>query len=198
MRIEPDFPFKSDGCTWFPDLCYGDCCVEHDRAYHMGGTRKGRREADVALRRCVASSGPSLFMPLMFLLAWLMYLGVRIGGVTWIPFGWQWGFGWEDSGYWENETTYVVPESAESDWEFVDTHLTRFLGKADDVMLYALGDEDVTMILLHDGGMFVYDPTDLTSPHDGVNMLVSLDFRRYRRRIRDERRPGDGDTSPAT
>ena len=44
----PEMPadFKSDGCTFFPDRDYRDCCVEHDKAYYFGGTLKDRRAAD--------------------------------------------------------------------------------------------------------------------------------------------------------
>jgi hypothetical protein len=34
----PDTPFRSDGCSCFPDLDYGSCCVDHDWIYWQGGT----------------------------------------------------------------------------------------------------------------------------------------------------------------
>ena len=90
----PDKPFHSDGCSCFPDLDYGDCCVDHDRIYWRGGSPDQRRAADEALRQCIAAKGRPV-------LARAMYWGVRIGGHGWLPTPWRWGFGhrWPDGYY---------------------------------------------------------------------------------------------------
>ena len=65
-------PFKSDGCSMFPDYKWRDCCVTHDKAYWKGGTKEQRKIADKALYECIKSKGYKM-------VAILMYLGVRIG-----------------------------------------------------------------------------------------------------------------------
>ncbi len=87
MAGQPPKKFKSDGCSMFPDGNWGECCIEHDRAYWRGGTAGQRKQADEELRRCVAAKGhPHI--------AALMYRGVRLGGVPWLPTTWRWAFGW--------------------------------------------------------------------------------------------------------
>jgi len=78
--------FKSDGCSLFPDGNYRDCCVEHDKAYYLGGTKAERRAADKRLCDCVRAKGHRFLSPVIF-------LGVRIGGVAWLPTPFRWGFG---------------------------------------------------------------------------------------------------------
>ncbi|MGI8543848.1 MAG: hypothetical protein ACR2MD_10275 [Aridibacter sp.] len=81
--------FKSDKCSMFPNCDYGDCCIEHDKTYFFGGTSKERRRADKKLYKCVrAKKGfhHKIIAPLMF-------IGVRIGGVAWLPTPFRWGFG---------------------------------------------------------------------------------------------------------
>lgn len=81
--------FVSDGCTMFPDGNYHGCCVEHDKSYYFGGTLKQRRAADDRLYECVkATKGPHRKM-----IAGMMWLGVRIGGVAFLPTPFRWGFG---------------------------------------------------------------------------------------------------------
>ncbi|MDZ4813831.1 MAG: hypothetical protein SGI99_14640 [Pseudomonadota bacterium] len=80
-------PFHADGCTWFPDGDYRDCCDKHDRDYWCGGARVERLQSDLELRQCVAAKGRSLRSA-------LIYRGVRIGGMPWLPTSWRWGFGW--------------------------------------------------------------------------------------------------------
>lgn len=84
----PEMPsdFKSDGCSLFPDGNYRNCCVEHDKVYYFGGTKKERKAADRQLRACVRAKGHRFLAP-------IMYLGVRIGGVAWLPTPFRWGFG---------------------------------------------------------------------------------------------------------
>ena len=79
-------PFVTDGCSMWPDGTWRTCCVAHDVEYWCGGVALNRRDADRALRRCVAErSGPTH--------AWFVYLGVRLGGHHLWPFGWRWGYG---------------------------------------------------------------------------------------------------------
>lgn len=86
-EMPPDF--KSDGCTFFPDGNYRDCCVEHDKAYYFGGTIQERLVADNELYICVADRvGPE-----HKLTAQIMWLGVRIGGLSFLPTKFRWGFG---------------------------------------------------------------------------------------------------------
>jgi len=85
---KPPHEFKSDGCSCFPDGDWVECCVVHDLAYWMGGTKKERENADATLRKCVsADKGHPIT-------AAFMYFGVRIGGVWWLPTPFRWGFGW--------------------------------------------------------------------------------------------------------
>jgi len=90
----PEKPFHSDGCSCFPNLDYGNCCVEHDRVYWRGGRPDQRRAADAALRRCIAAKGRPV-------LSYVVYWGVRIGGHGWLPTPWRWGFGrsWPEGYY---------------------------------------------------------------------------------------------------
>ena len=85
----PELPktFRSDGCTMFPDGNYRECCVEHDKSYFFGGSLKQRRAADKELFRCVRSKGNGKF------LASIIYVGVRVGGVSFLPTPFRWGFG---------------------------------------------------------------------------------------------------------
>ena len=84
----PPYPFTTDGCSMWPNDGWVDCCVEHDIAYWCGGTCEDREHADAALRDCVAKDHGAA-------LAWMMYWGVRAGGVPWQPFPWRWAYGWE-------------------------------------------------------------------------------------------------------
>ena len=85
----PPSDFESDKCSLFPDCDYGDCCIEHDNTYYFGGTSKERRRADVKLYRCVKAKKGFHHK----IIAPLMYVGVRIGGVSWLPTPFRWGFG---------------------------------------------------------------------------------------------------------
>ena len=81
--------FVSDGCSLFPNGGYLDCCVEHDRAYYFGGSWKKRWQADKKLFKCVAAKKGFQHK----IIAPLMWAGVRIGGVSWLPTRFRWGFG---------------------------------------------------------------------------------------------------------
>ena len=88
---EPPLPpheFKSDGCSFWPDSEWVDCCVEHDAIYWLGGTKEERKLSDKALERCVNRKGH----PIM---SRFMYFFTRLGGVSWLPTSFRWGFGWD-------------------------------------------------------------------------------------------------------
>lgn len=85
--MPPDF--KSDGCTLFPDGNYCDCCVAHDKDYYFGGTRKERWRSDKRLYNCVRKKKGWQNK----LIAPIMLVGVRIGGVSFLPTPFRWGFG---------------------------------------------------------------------------------------------------------
>ena len=89
----PPHAFKSDGCSCWPDGDWLECCVKHDLMYWIGGTHEERKDADTELRKCITEKGHPVVGQVMF-------LGVRIGGVWWLPTPFRWGFGWNypDSG----------------------------------------------------------------------------------------------------
>lgn len=81
----PSRPFYTDGCSAWPDGRLYGCCVQHDIAYWCGGSSDDRCAADRRLRACAEVFDPAQ--------SGLVYLGVRIGGVPWLPFPWRWGYG---------------------------------------------------------------------------------------------------------
>jgi hypothetical protein len=86
-RTLPPKPFVTDGCSLWIDDGWGEpCCVEHDIHYWCGGESQERSDADAALRRCVDERAPAG-------LAWLMWLGVRVGGHPIFPTYYRWGYG---------------------------------------------------------------------------------------------------------
>lgn len=80
--------FVTDGCTGFPDGNYLDCCVQHDREYFAGGNWKQRWRSDKKLFLCIASK-PKFYNKFVAPIAWL---GVRVGGVSWLNASFSWGF----------------------------------------------------------------------------------------------------------
>ena len=94
LMAEQLSPFKSDGCSLFPDgspnhpQLWFDCCFEHDIAYWQGGNRQQKQQADQALQQCIINKTANR------LLAKLMYLGVKIGGSPHLPTSFRWGYGW--------------------------------------------------------------------------------------------------------
>ncbi len=138
-RFEP-LPFTTDGCSggmsegWrtladlFPDWAqahgglppWEECCVTHDRAYHdSGGARSAdqslaaRRQADIALRQCVADTAEAEKEALArhydvseetvtFMFARIseaMHAAVRVGGGPCSGLPWRWGYGFDDCGF---------------------------------------------------------------------------------------------------
>jgi len=98
-------PFASDGCSAFPDgtseqnELWLACCVDHDKAYWLGGTSDERLAADRQLKECVAGVGEPK-------IAALMLAGVRAGGSPYWPTSFRWGFGWP----WPRGYKAVTPE----------------------------------------------------------------------------------------
>ena len=101
---------KYDGCSggmsiawrkWFgqPPPWEG-CCDVHDQPYAKGGSWLERLRADVDLLVCVWVGGHPLW-------AIAMFIGVRIGGVPWLPTPWRWGFNTPRLAY----TDHVMPIS---------------------------------------------------------------------------------------
>lgn len=95
----PEKPFKCDGCSGgWPDVwndvndkkvsLYAEC-LKHDLNYWAGykGESMARFLADVDLMVDVAMKTKRIE------LAITMFLGVRAGGVSWIPLPFKWGFG---------------------------------------------------------------------------------------------------------
>jgi hypothetical protein len=81
--------FVSDGCTWFPDGNYYDCCFAHDREYFAGGSWKERWHSDKKLFQCVAAKTKFYNK----LVAPFMWLGVRVFAAPWLNTKSSWGFG---------------------------------------------------------------------------------------------------------
>lgn len=84
----PPHPFTTDGCSVWPDSSWRACCIEHDFSYWCGGSPAQRSEADRELRACVTERSNSLN-------AWLMFWGVRAGGIRLTPWPWRWGYGYD-------------------------------------------------------------------------------------------------------
>jgi len=81
--------FTSDGCSLFPDCNYRHCCIEHDKDYYSGGSGKERWRSDNRLYRCVRRSNGwqnEIIAP-------VIWLGVRVFGVSFLPTPFRWGFG---------------------------------------------------------------------------------------------------------
>jgi hypothetical protein len=110
--MNPPKPFVTDGCSGFMSFVWRllfktatpweGLCVDHDKAYWRGGDKSLRLEADSKLMQGVATKGHPYW-------ACLMFVGVRLGGVWWLPFpsvrlvngkwhfsfdGVRWGWGW--------------------------------------------------------------------------------------------------------
>ena len=104
QRIErdpPPKPFKSDGCSWFPDRLANvnlyPACWKHDLWYYSGyesvSLDIGRREAGFRLIADATLMIDAVELGLMASIAELMFNGVRAGGTSrWrLPFSWGYG-----------------------------------------------------------------------------------------------------------
>jgi len=84
----PPYSFTTDGCSYFPDSTWKECCVTHDMAYWCGGTLSDRMDADRELKDCVYKETGSC------VLANGMRTGVFLGGAQLWPTSFRWGYGW--------------------------------------------------------------------------------------------------------
>jgi hypothetical protein len=95
-RQIPLRPFRTDGCTLSPDYFGKHCCVLHDLAYWLGGTREERLATDLRLRKCTCKKSR--------LYSEIQFFGVRIGGHPYAPDflipnkEFRWGYGWDKCG----------------------------------------------------------------------------------------------------
>ena len=83
----PAKPFTSDGCSLSPDWEVLQCCVEHDMEYWCGGTKEERKTADQVFRECVEEHSETV--------GTLYWIGVRGGGISYLPTPWRWGYGYK-------------------------------------------------------------------------------------------------------
>jgi len=89
----PIRPFKSDGCSLWPDTWWGvnlyEACFLHDLKYWAGypGEAEARRTADMELMRDVYRLLGSKFM------ARIIYVGIRLGSHEIFRRSFSWGFG---------------------------------------------------------------------------------------------------------
>lgn len=89
--------FTSDGCSgglsWLwetittTQIPWHGACVKHDMEYWIGGTSEDRKKADIQLMIDVIENGYPI-------IAFVMYVGVRLGGWTHFPTRFRWGFGY--------------------------------------------------------------------------------------------------------
>lgn len=89
----PSLPFRSDGCSVWPDTWLSgrdlyEGCFVHDLYYWSGtpGDEMGRLRADVWLLMWVAEN-------VSIELGEAMFNGVRVGGGEKLDTPWRWGFG---------------------------------------------------------------------------------------------------------
>ncbi len=97
-----------------------DCCIAHDRLYHVGAAIDAsaeesfvaRKQADLALLSCVVETGKTrqeeltvkydvsdeTVETLYAAIAGLMYRAVRLGGIPCSGLPWRWGYGWPECG----------------------------------------------------------------------------------------------------
>ena len=73
-------PFESSGCNVVPEGNWGECCVEHDKAYRTGGWAVARLKADCALFMCVLRNRNPFA-------AVLYFVGVRFAGMWAFQYG---------------------------------------------------------------------------------------------------------------
>lgn len=67
--------FISDGCSWFPDLWFQECCVEHD---YEGWIGNPRHQGDVKFMACIATKSEFLG-PFAFIFAGIIVSGMALG-----------------------------------------------------------------------------------------------------------------------
>ena len=88
-------PFHTDYCTGYPEgtreepMLWANCCIKHDLAYYVSGTRKDRRKADKLLRSCVEKVSTKTR-------ANIMYTGIVLGHLSPIKAKTAWGWAWKN------------------------------------------------------------------------------------------------------
>jgi len=89
--------FQTDGCSAYPDgfphtneYEWLHCCIAHDMAYWVGGTKLEKVVADQHLNQCVSEATNQTH-------GTIMELGVALGGTPFINTTWKWGYGWNKS-----------------------------------------------------------------------------------------------------
>ena len=86
--VLPDYIFTTDGCSRWFDESWVSCCVVHDIMYWCGGSDEDRKEADNIIMDCANKKAS--------LMGDIIYPGVRLGGLPWLPTPWRWGYGWKE------------------------------------------------------------------------------------------------------
>jgi hypothetical protein len=92
--------FETDFCTMFkegtneePNL-WKHCCIKHDLAYWVAGSKNDMKRADSEIKNCVEKSGKPF-------IAKLMYSGIKLGHFSPIKNKYKWGWAHD-----ENRKTY--------------------------------------------------------------------------------------------
>lgn len=85
----PEKPFSTDQCSLWPQSLgtanWEQCCLRHDIEYWCGGTHEAREKSDKQLQKCVNEKLPGM--------GTAMFIGTKIGGVSFLPTPWRWGYG---------------------------------------------------------------------------------------------------------
>jgi len=94
-------PFKTDGCSMFPDtvdgVCISSACIKHDIRYWCGlhGDTQARLDADLKLKfdieELVRIAGKT---DSLRALDDIVFAGVRLGGSEMWPTSFRWGSGY--------------------------------------------------------------------------------------------------------
>ncbi len=118
---KPDYIFTTDGCSRWPDGSWGVCCIAHDISYWCGGSEQDRKDADQELMRCVNDYSP--------MMGAIVYAGVRIGGLPWLPAPWRWSYGWDQ---WPGSYEETHPSPSQRDlfeelkvYKLIEQHLFK-------------------------------------------------------------------------
>jgi hypothetical protein len=120
-----DHPFESDGCSLVADFGTTAICVEHDWAYWLGDAGpQTRAEADRHFRDQLLALGGYWRLG-----GWIRWLGVRIGGVGWIPAPkWRWGYGWKYPSTGKGHFVTEGPYTAMGEWPKFEAFLALARG----------------------------------------------------------------------
>ncbi|MCH7583928.1 MAG: hypothetical protein IH941_02070 [Acidobacteria bacterium] len=122
-----DKPFTSDHCTAVTEYDHAACCVRHDWLYWQGGSRRDRKQADLAFYKCMRQTAH-------WRRAGIRRLGVRFAGVGFLPTPWRWGYGWKwprssptdaDTSYFTAANQREVYQAILKNAEDADTHARK-------------------------------------------------------------------------